>query len=233
MDQTQEILNNHLIYGASDSTNQNATSVGKLNFAHGGSMQHAWPIDIVNVKTVLHWKDDIGLAGAENHFVKVNLKLGDYPGTPCYEEIFWECAEFHNVPEKDHQWEGVIVDHNKDLIEDAPVGTYWPAEWNTPRFPNYGQSTWISVRVEDLSTGNTHNDKWFDTRLYTKEKFEHPYELMYVKKNEFFYIGFHARNTRRIAYNVKIHIGEFWVPYEGIRDKRFVRRLTKYGNYSG
>lgn len=231
MDQTQEILSNHITYGSSDSTNQNATSVGKLNYANGGSIQHAWEQGIYNLKTVLHWEDTVGLAGAENQFLKLQLKLGEYPGPACFEEPFWECAELHSAwKEKDPNWVGLKIDTAADP---EPVGDYDPAEWNFPKYPNYGVEPWLSVRIENLGTDNKHNDSWFDTRLYTKERLEHPYDLMYVKRDEHFYVGFHARNTRRIAYNVKLHIGEFYLPYHAIKDKRFVRRLTKYGNYSG
>ena len=231
MDVTQEILDNHITYGASDSTNQNATSVGKLNYANGGSILHAWDHVVDQVVTVLHWQDSVGLAGAENQFLKIQLKLGEMPGSPCYEEKGYECAVYwKDLPEKDPNWVGLKVNQAADP---EPVGQYLPAEWKYPKYPEYGSEPWISVRIEDLGTDNTHNDGWFDTRLYTKERFEHPYDLMYVRRDEFFYVGFHARNTRRTAYNVKLHIGEHYVPFYGIKDKRFVRRLTKYGNYSG
>ena len=38
-------------------------------------------------------KASVGLFGAENYFVKVNLDiLNNAPGT-CFEEPFWECAD--------------------------------------------------------------------------------------------------------------------------------------------
>ena len=231
MDQTQEILNNHIIYGASDSTNQNATSIGKLNYANGGSIQHAWKQDIVNLKTTLHWKDTIGLAGAENQFLKLQLKLSDFPNPSCFEELGWQCVDPNrDKQEKEPQWDGAF---DNDYLDLEPAGQYEPAQWIMPKFPVYKEPAFVSVRVENIGTKNHHNDNWLDTRLYTKERFEHPYDLMYVKKDEYFYIGFHARNTKRTAYDIKLHIGEYWVPYSGIKDKRFVRRLTKYGNYSG
>ena len=173
-DVTNQILDTHKIYGSSDSTNQNATSTGKLNYANGASLQNAWNHIIVRIPTTLHWEDTIGLAGAENEFNKFQFQLSD------------------------------------DSVKD-----------------------FVAIQVENLGTGNTYNDSWLDTRLYSKDRIEHPGDLMYVKKNEWFYLGIHARNTRRIEYNIKIHIGFSDSKFEDIADKSGVRRLIKNGNYSG
>lgn len=149
MDVTQEILNNHITYGSSDSTNQNATSVGKLNYANGASIQHAWDHVIVKIPCTMRWQGTVGLAGAENEFNKFQFKLSEDPT----EEL-------------------------------------------------------ISVQIKNLGTDNKYNDAWLDTRLYSKDRLEHPDDLMYVKKNDWFYLGIHARNTRRIDYNIEIRIGE-------------------------
>mgnify|MGYP005712883483 CR=1 FL=1 len=45
-------------------------------------------------------------------------------------------------------------------------------------------------------------------RLYNSGREEHAYDKMYVKFDDHFYIGFHARNTRRLPYNVEVTVGQ-------------------------
>ena len=71
--------------------------------------------------------------------------------------------------------------------------------------------SYVSVDLTNLKTGNKYIDAWFDVRLYNKAREEHPYDKMYVRINDFFYIGFHARNTRRLPYNVDCVIGKEYV----------------------
>ena len=66
----------------------------------------------------------------------------------------------------------------------------------------------VKVELKNLKTGNKYIDSWLDVRLYTMDRQEHPYDVMYCGKRDFFYIGFHARNTKRLPYNVECTIGE-------------------------
>ena len=65
-----------------------------------------------------------------------------------------------------------------------------------------------SVNLQNLKTGNKFIDTWFDVRLYRADKEEHPYDFMYVPLGSYFYVGFHARNTKRLPYNVRIAVAE-------------------------
>ena len=71
--------------------------------------------------------------------------------------------------------------------------------------------SYVSVDLNNLKTGNKYIDAWFDVRLYNKARQEHPYDKMYVRINDFFYIGFHARNTKRLPYNVNCVIGKEYI----------------------
>ena len=66
----------------------------------------------------------------------------------------------------------------------------------------------VRVDLTNLKTGNKYIDAWFDTRLYTKDKKEYEYEVMYINPKSYFYIGFHARNTKRLPYNVRMTVGD-------------------------
>lgn len=227
---SNQILDSHIKYGGSDNTNQNSTANGKLNYVHGPSFSHAWPMDIYTPNNTQVWEDAIGLQGAENKFIRYNPKFGDTVDNICWEEPGWDCLKKTDDAEQDPKYEGV-AELGDDQTSTGMV--YLPARYlQTYPFPKL-KDGWMSVRVENLGTGNTYNDKWFDVRLYTKDREEHPYDLMYVRKDEHFFVGFHARNTRQIAYNVKIHVAEVYVEYDRIIDKRFVRRTNDYGNYVG
>ena len=84
---------------------------------------------------------------------------------------------------------------------------------------NYA-NPFVSVDLKNFKTGNIYTDSWLDVRLYTADKEEHPYDLMYIRPNQFFYLGIHARNTKRIPYNLELAIGEEYKPLEEIHDKR-------------
>ena len=82
----------------------------------------------------------------------------------------------------------------------------------------------VSVDLRNLKTGNKYIDSWLDVRLYTDKREEHPYDLMYVPATSFFYIGFHARNTRRLPYNVQCTVGDLYLPYDQLaaNQSRFI-----------
>jgi len=46
---------------------------------------------------------------------------------------------------------------------------------------------------------------------------------MYLPPNDYFYIGFHARNTRRLPYNVECFIGVGYVSAKDV-DPRYVAK---------
>ena len=92
MDITDEILQHHKIYGSSDFTAQFATASSKaLNYAEGASIQKPETMMVTTIPRQITYQDTVGLFGAENHFVRVDLKIQN-PVSACYEEPGWECA---------------------------------------------------------------------------------------------------------------------------------------------
>ena len=69
----------------------------------------------------------------------------------------------------------------------------------------------VSIDLTNLKTGNKFIDTWFDVRLYNRQRIEHPYDRMYVKLDDVAYVGFHARNTKRLPYNVKVRVGDVFI----------------------
>ena len=203
MDVTQEILNNVLLYGASDNTTPQGLSASKsLNYAKGASIQRPVLEKVSVLPRRLKYADTVGLFGAENVFIKVDLNIID-TGNLCFEETYWECLKITNETSPIvNTYYTAAMDPDKDL---TTVNTYEPAQVvNTLAAIN---NPYVGVHLDNLKTGNKYIDAWFDVRLYTKAREEHPYDEMYLPANDYFYIGFHARNTKRLPYNVECLIG--------------------------
>ncbi len=206
---TQRILDRHIIYGASDSTNHAYSSSNcSLNYAEGGSIQRPQLDKVTIIPFTLGYSDTVGLFGKENHFVRVNVAIEPSVAFACFEEENWECASMtnNNYPIV-NTYTQALVDINKDL---NVVNEYDPARVIANKLAVQSDS-FVSVDLSNLKTGNKYIDAWFDVRLYNKARQEHPYDKMYVRLNDFFYIGFHARNTRRLPYNVNCVIGEEYI----------------------
>ncbi len=222
MDVTAEILQNHLIYGASDNTNPAGLSSSRsLNYAAGPSITRPDNVRVTLIPYTLKYQDSVGLFGAENYFVKIDVALNPIITAKCFEEPGWECAQILRRIEKDNGWQGAVIDETKDLVT---VNTYEPA------FMKYSLNKlfkgYLSINLKNLKTGNIYIDSWLDTRLYTAEREEHPYDKMYIRENDSFYIGFHARNTRRLPYNVECLIGQEYISEDDIPtdERRYIAR---------
>ena len=198
-----QVMNSHLIYGASDNTNPQGLSASKsLNYANGPSMQRPIIDRVTVIPFTLHYNDTIGLFGAENCFVRVDLDLQTLQGV-CYEEPDWECALVTRVATAIPYYDDAVIDVNQDL---TIVNTYEPAQFNNNIGILPGEGV-ASVDLFNNKTGNQYVDDWLDVRLYTLDGQEHAYDRLYVGLKSSFYVGFHARNTRRLPYDVSIEIG--------------------------
>jgi hypothetical protein len=205
-DVTQRILDRHIIYGASDNTNPAYLSSNRsLNYTTGGSINSPEQDKVSIIPYTINYKDAVGLFGKENHFIRINVNIDPAAAFACFEEEGWECAI---ITQKDSQtintYVPSVIDTDKDL---SIINTYEPATLLMNSL-SVKSDPYVSVDLENLKTGNKYIDAWFDVRLYNKAREEHPYDKMYVRMNDYFYIGFHARNTRRLPYNVKCVIGQ-------------------------
>ena len=223
MNVTEEIRRKHLIYGASDNTNPaNVAAAKALNYAQGATIQHPERNSISTIPYTLNYSDTVGLFGVENHFVRVDLNIiGDILNV-CYEEPGWECAGLAiNEGIGDPFYTEALIDRKAS----PPEGDYDDAVLQGNVLPNIGLNRgYVSVELENLKTGNQYVDDWLDIRLYTQSKEEHPFNKMYVKAKSYFYIGFHARNTKRLDYNVRCVIGNEYRSLESIETPQLVMK---------
>ena len=229
MNVTKEIRQNHITYGASDNTAPNRTAAGRsLNYAAGPSIMRPDKTNVTVIPRTLKYNSTIGLFGAENYFVRVNLHIQDNAAGTCFEEIYWECAIVQFDSESFDQ-APTYAQAEIDLNNFATDNTYVDADINDSYLPFVGSTPFVSVDLNNLKTGNMYVDNWLDVRLYTSDREEHPYDKMYVSANGFFYIGIHARNPRRLPFDVECLIGTEYRSYESIEDRRLIMNRRESG----
>ena len=213
MDVTQSIERAILNMGGSGTTNPAyAASSKSLNYAKDkNTIQNAATERVTAIPYVLNYKDTVGLFGAENIFVKVQLNIQS--ATSAFTNV--------NVPENTYYpvWtffeEGVenfyatgVFDFTLDRVT---VNDYEPAKISNDL--SAFNKPYVRVDLTNLKTGNKFIDNWFDVRIYTKDREEYAYDTIYLSTNDYFYLGFHARNTRRLPYNVQLEIGNEYLEY--------------------
>lgn len=204
--------------GGTGSTNPTYYSSSKsLNYAKGSnSLINATATPITAIPQVINFQDSVGLFGSENVFIKVDLNIlnsltGSGGGELAINGYF--NAVLSGVDDSDVYYEKVVTDYARDLeIEN----TYEPAEISN-QIEKIALPL-ISVEVKNLKTGNKYIDAWFDVRIYTKDRMEYEYDKMYIPPTSFFYIGFHARNTKRLPYNVRMTVGDGYTSFYDIPD---------------
>jgi hypothetical protein len=228
MDVTNEIRKNHIIYGASDYTAPHRHAAGRsLNYAAGPSITRPAIQNVTIIPYRLKYESSVGLFGAENYFVKVNLDILNNASDACYEEPLWSCGFVdytYDVPDPFYGT-GLVL---KDRFPND--NTYVEANVNDSYLPYLpGRDAFISVDLNNLKVGNIYIDDWLDVRLYTKDREEHPFDRMYVRTNDFFYIGIHARNTKRLPFNVECVLGQEFLEYDAIKEKQLIMKTTAYG----
>ena len=220
MDVTDQVIQSHIQYGGSDYNNPDYFAAQRsLNYAApGGSITKPAQMEINYFPSKVNWKDSIGLFGSENMFVKVTLDVDFkvitadpiintyYPAVKTVEnqvaaDPYTTLNAGGNTPRSGQAY----IDDTLDL---TIVNDYEPATINETIEPIADGV--LSVVLENKGTGNQYVDKHLDVRLYNRERMEHPYDVMYVRPKDFFYIGFHARNTRRLPFDVTVRIGDLY-----------------------
>tara|TARA_R100001082_G_scaffold81687_1_gene48587 strand:- start:12579 stop:13289 length:711 start_codon:yes stop_codon:yes gene_type:complete len=203
MDVTEKVLNDTISYGSSGSTQQEYVSVSKsLNFSKGSSLQSAAQESVTCAGYSVTYSDSIGLFGAENRFIKFNIDIVDtyidYKGEDGWDPMSLTYEDNSTV----NGYDPVIYDTTLDL---GIVNDYHPAII-VSSIPRYADG-YVGINLENLKTNNKYIDSRLDVRLYNRDKQEHPFDKMYVNYKDEFYIGVHARDTKRLPYNIKCTVG--------------------------
>lgn len=230
MDVTKEIEARHIAYGASDYTAADGNAASKqLNFSIGPSITRPENQNVSVIPHTFKYEGSVGLFGSENYFTKIQLSIVGDIVKSCFEEEFWTCASLRpSTIISENQFDEAVIDFNSFPI----VNQYEEALANADRLPYLpGGRGFLSIEVRNLKTNNEFNDKDLDIRLYTSDKEEHAFYKMYVQVYDHFYIGFHARNTKVLDYNVECTIGTELRSYDSITDKSLIMKKLKSGNF--
>ena len=219
MDVTEQILSHHQIYGSSDNTNQSYVASGQcFNYSKGNTIQKPVEYGITVFPFKADLKGEVGLFGAENVFYKFNINVKDN-ATFCLEEPGWDCADIdQNLqpinPADEYTYNPIAGDGSIQTQGQAYVDYKYDSSTSEGyvladlSYPNYIFTfNQFSVYLENKGTNNIYVDSHVDGRLYKVNREEHPYELMYVASKDCVYVGIHARNTKRLPYDMTIYFG--------------------------
>ena len=185
--------------GGSGSTNPAYHSSAKsLNYAQDkNSITNAATELVTAIPFTLKYQDTVGLFGSENIFIKVQLDIKSatsaFTNIDVPENTYYPVWTFYETGVENF-YETALFDFNKDLT--PLVNGYEPARFSNDL--SAINQPYVKIDLHNLKTGNKYIDSWFDVRMYTKDRQEYPYDTMYLKEKDFFYLGFHARNTRRL-----------------------------------
>ena len=229
MSVTRQIRRTNLKYGASENTNPNSYVASKsLNLSKGPSITRPDNLDISVIPYALNYKDTVGLFGTENYYLKVNLNvIGDIV-KETFEELNWNAAEIETrVVDNTPSYLGADIDYVTVEADNNWTG----AELNLGSLAPAGDEDYLSVEIINNGTGNIYVDKHVDVRLYTIDKQEHPYDLMYISRFDHFYIGVHARNTRTLPYDFELRVGREFKNISLIDDKRYIMKAEGRFSY--
>lgn len=219
MNVTQEIQKNHIVYGASDYTAPGGLAASKsLNYAKGPTITNPDRATVSVIPYTFRYADSVGLFGAENYFVRVELDIISEVTKACFAEDGWQCAYIdYNYIDKDPNYNSANIEGKLGNT----VNTYESANLLVDTLPGLPDA-YLSIDVSNIKSNNRFTDDWLDVRLYTDKREEHPFETMYVRPRSFFYIGVHARNTKRLPYDLRCEVGMEYRTYESIEDKKLI-----------
>ena len=205
MDVTQQI-NRSMIGTGGGSSKPAYFSVNRsLNYARGSnSLINARQENVTAIPFSTNYKDTVGLFGAENVFLKIQLNIQNSLSLVNGIDIndYTSATLDVSIDDSDLYWDTAFTDYSLDL---NTVNTYDPAEIENDAL-DFVPNALVKVDLSNLKTGNQYVDVWFDTRLYTPDRQPFEYDTMFLPLKGFFYIGFHARNTKRLPYNVSMTV---------------------------
>ena len=208
MDVTQDYNQRYETYGGSRNTQQKYTAASKsLEYAKQGSnISSATRERVTAIPNRLNYKDTVGLFGVENVYIKLDLDVQNFSYEPVLRienDYYDPTITSGDDPVFNDFYSAATSDVSSDVENDYLTGRI---SNDLSSYPN----PMVSIDLKNLKTGNKYVDAHVDVRLYTKDYKEFPYDRMYIGLNEVAYLGFHARNTRRLPYNIECVIGEVY-----------------------
>lgn len=220
MNVTTEINNKRNSMGGGGSSRQDYLSASKsLNLSSAGNnINTAQPRLVTAIPQSLSMKDSVGLFGPENKFFRLDI------------DIQGQITVFANIPTPENTYIPVWTFDEEGFENDfytaemdfsldrSNVNDFEPAQ-ATGELSKYNRPV-VSVELINLKTGNRFVDNWLDVQLYGRDRQPIEYDRIYTDINSDVYIGFHARNTKRLPYNVTVIIGEEYLDYASLTNEQ-------------
>ena len=205
-DVTNEVRRNANIYGGGGSGKPAGVAATKrLDLAKGNTWQDPIQENITVLPTTLNYRDAVGLFGAENTYIKINLNiqsllLGE---TSFTEADGYDSAVLRRrVLTTDPNYVDGGTDFSLDLVIE---NNYQPATTDTTL---RGLAEPITrVDLVNHGTGNIYTDNYLDVQIYGPDRQPIAGDSLFSSVYSYFYVGFHARRTKRLPYNVDVVIG--------------------------
>tara|TARA_B100000035_G_scaffold142305_2_gene121092 strand:+ start:755 stop:1426 length:672 start_codon:yes stop_codon:yes gene_type:complete len=202
-DVTNSISEFYDSYGGSNLSNPSYYSSSKrldLSSATNSIINAIGPV-ITTVPFTLKYEDSVGLFGSENFYVKIMLDIIDTGNTHTIINQYAGLTVSADAA-LENTYYMAFEDEASDL---TTVNTYEPSERGAG-FADLVEPV-ISLDLENLGTGNMYVDRHVDARLYDKHFNEIDEGTQLIGKQGEFYLGVHARNSRRLPYNINVVIG--------------------------
>ena len=213
MNVTTEINTKRSSMGGSGSSRQEYLSSNKsLNLSTAGNSINTAPSQLVTaIPVAVSMQDSVGLFGAENRYIKLNLDIQGsstvFANIDQPENSYFPVWTFDEVGVENDFF---TADMNF-LLDSNTVNDFQPAKVSGD-LSQYNRPV-ISVELFNLKTGNRFVDNWMDVQLYGPNKRPTEEDKIYTDLGSDVYIGFHARNTKRLPYNVRIEVGVEYLEY--------------------
>ena len=213
MNVTTEINNKRNSMGGSGSSRQAYLAANKsLNLSSAGNnINNASPKLVTAIPVILKSSDSVGLFGPENKFIKLDLNILSSSSSLDSEENeendYFPATQNGDIPLGNDYFTSKM-DFLKDLTS---VNLYNPAT-ATGALSDYERPV-ISIELENIGTGNRFVDNWLDIRLYSPNREPIDGNKLYTDITSDVYIGLHARNTKRLPYNIEIKVGIEYLEY--------------------
>ncbi len=150
MDVTDQITLIKQTYGGSDNTAPGGLAASKnLNYARGANITNAPQETLTVIPFTLNYQDTVGLFGAENSYVRVNVDIID-TGNENWAEYDWDpLAIDYLYVGTDPYFTDALQDDTQDLI---PVNDFEPA-----KITNDLPKIWDAMVSINLKNNKTHN----------------------------------------------------------------------------
>ena len=207
MDVTQEIISKVLLYGGTPQIEHASLSAIKsLNLADAASIHNPVVMSVSTAPFTLVFEGEIGLFGAENKFIKVNLNVTSQGFfVQCYEEKNWDCLAFNGGEFTYPQYD------QADVINSGDGDTqFQKATFNISLPFTDEPDKLVSADLHPNETDNYYANRRVSTQLYNKCKEEHAYDRLFLNPHSTFYVGIAARDTQRLPYRVSCKIGDVY-----------------------